>query len=101
MEVIPQGEKAIVDFEVRSRDEVKSGIPVYPNDLLIAKITPCFENGKISFVPNKSGYFIATTEVYPIRPKGKIDMSERRCKELWKSLNLSLNFSRRKHLQAS
>jgi len=74
MELIPQGEKAIVDFEVRSRDEVKSGIPVYPNDLLIAKITPCFENGKIGFVPNKSGYFIATTEVYPIRPKGKIDM---------------------------
>jgi len=74
MELIPQGEKAIVDFEVRSRDEVKSGIPVYPNDLLIAKITPCFENGKIGFVPNKFGSFIATTEVYPIRPKGKIDM---------------------------
>jgi len=74
MELIPQGEISLAGFEVRKLDEVKSGVPVYPGDLLLAKITPCFENGKIGFVPNKDGCFIATTEVHPIRSRGKIDL---------------------------
>ena len=73
MELIPQGEKVFTDFQIKDIDEVKSGTPVYPNDLLLAKITPCFENGKIGFVPPRDGCFIATTEVHPIRPKRKID----------------------------
>ena len=75
MELIPQDEKLYADFEIRKRKELKSGIPVYPNDLVLAKITPCFENGKIGFVPKKLGIFIATTEIHPIRSKGTIDLT--------------------------
>ncbi|HHF97976.1 MAG TPA: restriction endonuclease subunit S, partial [Candidatus Aerophobetes bacterium] len=74
MELVPQDEKLYADFEIRKHKEVKSGVPVYPNDLLLAKITPCFENGKIGFVPQKFGIFIATTEIHPIRSKGTIDL---------------------------
>ena len=74
MELIPQDERLYADFEIRKHKEVKSGIPVYPGDLLLSKITPCFENGKVGFVPRKLGTFIATTEVHPIRSKSMLDM---------------------------
>jgi len=71
MELIPQGEKIFTDYKIMKFKEIKSGIAVSPGDLLIAKITPCFENGKIGFVPKiPTGFFMATTEVHPIRLKG-------------------------------
>ena len=55
-------------FEFRKWSEVKSGLThVKEGDVLLAKITPCFENGKsavVEGVPN--GYGAATTEVFAI-----------------------------------
>jgi hypothetical protein len=43
------------------------------NDLLIAKITPCFENGKMSIAKDlKNGIGFGSTEFYVLRAKGKV-----------------------------
>jgi type I restriction enzyme S subunit len=55
-------------WDLRRPDEVRSGTYFENGDVLLARITPCFENGKIavvSEVPNGWGY--ATTEVYALR----------------------------------
>ncbi|MDI3483804.1 MAG: type restriction enzyme subunit [Methanobacteriaceae archaeon] len=56
------------DYEIRNKSECKSFVYCEPGDLLLAKITPSFENGKQGFVPpNVPGSFaLATTEVYPL-----------------------------------
>jgi type I restriction enzyme S subunit len=55
-------------FEVRKWGKVKAGFTHIKNgDVLLAKITPCFENGKSALVnglPN--GYGAATTEVFAL-----------------------------------
>jgi len=50
--------------------EVKSYVVVRAGDILLAKITPSFENGKQGIVPDDvpGGIAFATTEVYPITP---------------------------------
>ncbi|HRS07101.1 MAG TPA: restriction endonuclease subunit S, partial [Candidatus Ratteibacteria bacterium] len=68
MSLIPEDSLYIKDWELRKTHEVKSGITVFNGDFLLAKITPCLENGKqgiVSKLPN--GWGIATTEVIPIR----------------------------------
>ena len=68
MSLIPENSLYIKDWELRKTHEVKSGITVFNGDFLLAKITPCLENGKqgiVSKLPN--GWGIATTEVIPIR----------------------------------
>lgn len=68
MSLIPQENLFISQFENRKVSEIRSGIVVYENDLLIAKITPCFENGKQGIVKGLvNGWGYATTEVIPIR----------------------------------
>ena len=43
-------------------------------DVMLAKITPCFENGKAAIAINLcGGIAFATTEVVPLRPKQSID----------------------------
>ncbi len=60
-------------FEVKDRDNVKSGIEVSPNSLLLAKITPSFEHGKSCIVPKYFNYkWMATTEVFSILPKNNM-----------------------------
>lgn len=64
------GEKGLLDTSrVVSLNSVASGYTyVADGDILLAKITPCFENGKGAIacnLPNKVGF--ATTEVIPIR----------------------------------
>ncbi len=68
MERIPIGEVFVSDFEMRKPDEISSGTYFEDGDLLVAKITPSFENGKQAVVEKLPGKFgVATTEVIPIR----------------------------------
>ena len=74
MELVPQGSLYFSRFNLKSPDEISSGTYFEPNDLLLSKITPSFENGKqgiIHKLPTPFG--IATTEVIPI--KGREDES--------------------------
>ncbi|BCB95421.1 hypothetical protein JZK55_03430 [Dissulfurispira thermophila] len=75
MSLIPEENLFISQFEKRKAYEIRSGIVVYENDLLIAKITPCFENGKQGIVKGLvNGWGYATTEVIPIRVNDKINL---------------------------
>ena len=60
----------IPSFEISSLDDVKSGGEVTPNSILVAKITPSFEHGKMCIVPNiRNIRWFATTEVFSLCPK--------------------------------
>ena len=65
MELVPLSEMKIENYELR--DKVSSGTYVENGDLLLAKITPSFENGKQGFVSIAEPYAYATTEVIPIK----------------------------------
>jgi type I restriction enzyme, S subunit len=60
---------------VAEYQEVSSGYTYFENnDVLIAKITPCFENGKGALVTElKHGFGFGTTEFHVIRGNKKID----------------------------
>lgn len=61
--------------ESRLFGEVRKGYtPFISGDLLIAKITPCFENGKIgqAQIPHMLGF--GSTEFHVIRPNSKVAM---------------------------
>jgi type I restriction enzyme S subunit len=70
MEAIPD-DGVYAGFELRDANEVKSYVYCEPGDILLAKITPSFENGKQGIVPEEipGKFALATTEVYPIRCK--------------------------------
>jgi type I restriction enzyme S subunit len=74
MEAIPE-DGIYTKFELRDINEVKSYVYCEPGDILLAKITPSFENGKQGIVPLEipQKFALATTEVYPIKGK-KIDI---------------------------
>src|SRR5690242_6368525 len=66
MESLPADGLYADKWSLRKRDEVRSGVFVREGDILIAKITPCLENGKLGIVrgtPRGWGY--ASTEVFP------------------------------------
>ncbi|MYB95844.1 hypothetical protein F4054_21960 [Candidatus Poribacteria bacterium] len=68
MNLIPIAKLYSKAFNLKSTDELSSGTYFEPGDILLAKITPSFENGKqciIRELPTPFG--IATTEVIPIR----------------------------------
>lgn len=70
MDLIPQSGAFDASYEMRRRDQITSGTYFEKGDVLVAKITPSFENGKQSLaqnLPADSGY--ATTEVIPLRPR--------------------------------
>ena len=70
MAFIPQGGAYAFDFVLKTPNEIKSGTYFERGDILIAKITPSFENGKQAFatgLPTAFGF--ATTEVIPLRPR--------------------------------
>ncbi|WP_148883210.1 restriction endonuclease subunit S [Thermococcus aciditolerans] len=71
MELIPE-RGIFARYEIRKSEEVKSYSYCEPGDILLAKITPSFENGKQGIVPEvPSEFALATTEVYAIYPKDK------------------------------
>jgi len=67
MTLLPESALYVDHWEDRARDEVRSGVYFQAGDLLLAKITPCLENGKQGIARGISGgWGYATTEVYPI-----------------------------------
>ena len=70
MDAIPQGGSYKAGHVPRTPASITSGTYFERGDLLVAKITPSFENGKQALVfdlPTPFGY--ATTEVIPLRPR--------------------------------
>lgn len=59
-----------VDRETRLYAEVSKGYtPFLDGDVLIAKITPCFENGKIAHAHLTCRYGFGSTEFHIVRPR--------------------------------
>jgi len=59
-------------YYMKSFDEIPSGVYFEKGDLLLAKITPSFENGKQSIVEDiPLNFGIATTEIIPIKQTPK------------------------------
>lgn len=72
MAAIPQGGNYAPDFTLRTPAQIRSGTYFARGDILVAKITPSFENGKQALaaeIPIPFGF--ATTEVIPLRPRHK------------------------------
>ena len=65
MEIVPLDKLTISDYELR--DKISSGTYIENGDLLLAKITPSFENGKQGIVTIDKSFSFATTEVIPIK----------------------------------
>jgi type I restriction enzyme S subunit len=71
MDSIPPN-KTKLNWHEKEFGEISTGTYVEKGDLIIGKITPCFENGKQSLLndlPTDFGY--ATTEVWAVHPKEK------------------------------
>lgn len=68
MEAVPIGSTYFRDFVLKNGAEIKSGTYFEPGDILLAKITPSFENGKqgiIEELPSPFGF--GSTELIPIK----------------------------------
>lgn len=69
MELLPDDELWANNYELRTEEQIRSGTYLERGDLLIAKITPSFENGKqgiVEDIPTPFAY--ATTEVHTVHP---------------------------------
>ncbi len=70
MDLIPIGLPNSGKFKFKKSTEISSGTYVEDGDILLSKITPCFENGKQCIVTGlPDGFGIASTEVIPIKEK--------------------------------
>ena len=70
MEAIPQGGAYAPDYDFRPSHAIRTGTYFERGDVLVAKITPSFENGKQALVTELPAPFgFATTEVIPLRPR--------------------------------
>lgn len=67
MEAIPIGRVHVTDHQERLGANLTSGTYIENGDLLVAKITPSFENGKQAIVDWPHKYGFATTEVIPVQ----------------------------------
>lgn len=68
MELIPQGNTYVRDWTWKPGKDIRSGNYFEKGDCLIAKITPCFENGKQGIVRDLPADFgVASTELIPFR----------------------------------
>ena len=61
----------ILSSEVKKFKEVKNGYTYFKNDdVILAKITPCFENGKMAVLSNlTNNYGVGSTEFYVLRKR--------------------------------
>lgn len=74
MEMIPLEKLYINDHFLKSSKEITSGVYCEKGDILLAKITPSFENGKQGIIENiPHDFAFATTEVYPLKPRNNLD----------------------------
>jgi type I restriction enzyme S subunit len=70
MELVPDEGVRIGQYELRPGRSIRSGTYCEKGDILLAKITPSFENGKQGIVGDMPlDFAYATTEVYPLRGK--------------------------------
>ena len=70
MASIPEGGAYDPEFTLKAPTDIRSGTYFECGDILVAKITPSFENGKQALatrLPTPFGF--ATTEVFPLRPR--------------------------------
>lgn len=67
MDAIPIGRVRVSSYEERLGSKLSSGTYIENGDLLVAKITPSFENGKQAIVSWDRPFGYATTEVIPIQ----------------------------------
>ena len=70
MDQIPIADLGFSSFTMKDTGSISSGTYFEEGDLLLSKITPCFENGKqgiVRSIPN--GFGFATTEVIPIKAR--------------------------------
>lgn len=70
MNMIPFDEMFIKKYE--TKEKVASGTFIMNGDILLAKITPSFENGKQGILEINSEYAYATTEVIPFHERKNI-----------------------------
>jgi type I restriction enzyme S subunit len=70
MEAIPQGGDFEATFTMKAPTAIASGTYFERGDVLVAKITPSFENGKQAITTDLPAPFgLATTEVIPLHPR--------------------------------
>ena len=70
MEYVPESGTLVEQYELRPGPSIRSGTYCEQGDILLAKITPSFENGKQGIVGRLPlDFAYATTEVHPIRSK--------------------------------
>ena len=74
MDQIPIGSIYASNFTPKPIRQLGSGTYIENGDLLVAKITPSFENGKQAIVEIDQDFAFATTEVIPIR--GRLNKSD-------------------------
>ncbi|MEP7217409.1 MAG: restriction endonuclease subunit S, partial [Bacteroidota bacterium] len=70
------GERGELDLSrIREKDEVSTGYTLFfENDVVVAKITPCFENGKGALVRGLfNGIGFGTTELHVLTPGPDLD----------------------------
>lgn len=69
MKLIDEGFNNKHTYEIKKWSSIKSGFTHFKeNDVVIAKITPCFQNRKSAIMKNlKNGHGAGTTELYVIR----------------------------------
>lgn len=67
MEQIPNGKVYVSKFTEKPVNALGSGTYIEDGDMIIAKITPSFENGKQAIVNIETDFAYATTEVIPLR----------------------------------
>lgn len=67
MNQIPLGRIRVSEFTPKPLAQLGSGTYVENGDLMVAKITPSFENGKQAIVDIETDFAYATTEVIPMR----------------------------------
>ena len=66
MDQIPLGRIHVSEFSPKPLAKLESGTYVENGDLMVAKITPSFENGKQAIVDIQTDFAYATTEVIPL-----------------------------------
>lgn len=77
MEHISDNSSRINGWQLKNVSEISSGTFVLKNDLVIAKITPSFENGKQAILDNlPEAYGYATTEIWALHPRNQTAIVE-------------------------
>ena len=73
MEMVPIDRPYINNHNIKNGKNIRSGNYFEKGDVLLAKITPSFENGKQGIAKDiPSSFGVASTELIPIRGKGGI-----------------------------